>query len=157
MASFCAKKCSLISIDVYSTYNSSYLAIVEEMFHVNSSSNNAKCLKFYRRKVYNSLQEIATLAIIWEISDSNLETTRYSLKSGVSWIIWESWQHCNDYVNLSLIYLSLLKLQWHAKVCEETFHVWAVTCDQVCFFLFYWETRGKGCLIDLLYTSSARP
>ena len=123
MASFCAQKCSLISINVYSTYNSSYLAIVEEMFHVNSSSNNAKCLKFYRRKVYNSLQEIATLAIIWEISDSNLETTRYSLKSGVSWIIWESWQHCNDYVNLSLIYLSLLKLQWHAKVCEETFHV----------------------------------
>ena len=100
-----------------------YLAIVEEMFHVNSSSNNAKCLKFYRRKVYNSLQEIATLAIIWEISDSNLETTRYSLKSGVSLIIWESWQHCNDYVNLSLIYLSLLKLQWHAKVYKETFHV----------------------------------
>ena len=123
MASFCAKKCSLISIDVYSTYNSSYLAIVEEMFHVNSSSNNAKCLKFYRRKVYNSLQEIATLVIIWEISDSNLETTRYSLKSGVSWIIWESWQHWNDYVNLSLIYLSLLKLQWHAKVYKETFHV----------------------------------
>ena len=30
-----------------------------------------------------SLQEIATLAIIWEISDSNLETGRYSLKSGV--------------------------------------------------------------------------
>ena len=87
---FVPKKCSLISIDVYSTYNSSYLAIVEEMFHVNSSSNNAKCLKFYRRKVYNSLQEIATLAIIWEISDSNLETMRYSLKSGVSWIIWES-------------------------------------------------------------------
>ena len=32
----------------------------------------------------SSLQEIATLAIIWEISDSNLETGRYSLKSGVS-------------------------------------------------------------------------
>ena len=34
-----------------------------------------------------SLQEIATLAIILEISDSNLETGRYSSKSGVSLII----------------------------------------------------------------------
>ena len=41
----------------------------------------------------SSLQEIATLAIIREISDSNLETGRYGPKSGVSWIIRESWQH----------------------------------------------------------------
>ena len=41
----------------------------------------------------SSLQEIATLAIMWEISDSNLETGRHSLKSGVSRIIRESWQH----------------------------------------------------------------
>ena len=34
----------------------------------------------------SSLQEIATLAIIWEISDSNLETGRY----GPKWIIRES-------------------------------------------------------------------
>ena len=34
-----------------------------------------------------SLQEIATLAMILEISDSNLETGRYSSKSGVSLII----------------------------------------------------------------------
>ena len=40
------------------------------MFRVNSysSSNNAKYLKFYGGKV-----EIATLTIIQEISDSNLE------------------------------------------------------------------------------------
>ena len=38
----------------------------------------------------SSLQEIATLAIIWEISDSNLETGRYGPKSGVSRIIRES-------------------------------------------------------------------
>ena len=37
-----------------------------------------------------SLQEIATLAIIQEISDSNLDTGRYGTKSGVSWIIWDS-------------------------------------------------------------------
>ena len=59
----CAKKCSLIPINVYSTYlNSSYLAtlllklqwhtkICEETFHINSSSNNAKYLKFYGWKV----------------------------------------------------------------------------------------------------------
>ena len=41
------------------------------------------------------LQEIATLAIIQEISDSNLETGRYSPKSGVAWIMRESWQHCD--------------------------------------------------------------
>ena len=36
----------------------------------------------------SSLQEIAILAIIQEISDSNLETGRYSAKSGVSLIIY---------------------------------------------------------------------
>ena len=41
----------------------------------------------------SSLQEIATLAIIREISDSNLETGRYDPKSGVSQIIRESLQH----------------------------------------------------------------
>ena len=41
----------------------------------------------------SSLPEIAALAIIWEISDSNLETGRYGPKSGVSRIIRESWQH----------------------------------------------------------------
>ena len=41
----------------------------------------------------SSLQEIATLAIIREISDSNLETGRYGPKSGVSRIIRESGQH----------------------------------------------------------------
>ena len=35
----------------------------------------------------SSLQEIATLAIIGEMSDSNLETGRYGPKSGVSRII----------------------------------------------------------------------
>ena len=40
----------------------------------------------------SNLQEIATLVIIWEISDSNLETgrSRYGPKSGVSWIMRES-------------------------------------------------------------------
>ena len=38
----------------------------------------------------SSLQEVATLAIIQEISDSNLETGRHGPKYGVSWIIWES-------------------------------------------------------------------
>ena len=38
----------------------------------------------------SSLQEIATLAIIREISDSNLETERYGPKSGVSQVVQES-------------------------------------------------------------------
>ena len=46
----------------------------------------------------SSLQEIAILVIIWEISDSNLETGRYGPESGISRIIRESWQHwiCNS-------------------------------------------------------------
>ena len=43
-----------------------------------------------------SLQEIATLAIIQEISYSNLETGRYSPQSGVPRIIRENWQHCQQ-------------------------------------------------------------
>ena len=43
----------------------------------------------------SSLQKVTALAIIWEISDSNLETGRYGPKSGVSQIIWESRQHCS--------------------------------------------------------------
>ena len=39
----------------------------------------------------SSVQEIATLAIIWEV-DSNLDTGRYSPKSGVFRIIR---QHCH--------------------------------------------------------------
>ena len=42
----------------------------------------------------SSLQEITSLAIIRKISDSNLESGRYSSNSGVSPIIWESGQHC---------------------------------------------------------------
>ena len=42
----------------------------------------------------SSLQQIATLALIREISDSNIETRKYGPKSGVSWIIRKSWQQC---------------------------------------------------------------
>ena len=52
----------------------------------------------------SSLQEIATLAIIREISDSNLETGRYSPKFGVSRISRESWQHCCCDKTLGQIY-----------------------------------------------------
>ena len=41
----------------------------------------------------STLHQISTLAIIWEISDSDLEIGRYNLKSGVSRIIRESWEH----------------------------------------------------------------
>ena len=42
----------------------------------------------------SGLQEIATLAIIREILDSNLEIGRYGPKFEVSPIIQEGWQHC---------------------------------------------------------------
>ena len=99
MASFVPKM--LVDSDRrISHLNSSYLAtlllklhqwhtrIYEETIHVNSSSNKAKYLKFYGRKVEST--EIATLTIIREISDSNLETRRYGQKTGVSQIIQES-------------------------------------------------------------------
>ena len=66
--------------------------IYGETFHVTVAQTTQNIWKFMVGK--SSLQEIATLAIIREISDSNLETGRYSLKSGVSRIIRESWQHC---------------------------------------------------------------
>ena len=55
-----------------------------------------------------------TLAIIWKISDPNLETG--SLKSGVSWTIWKSWQHC---------------------------HCWAVKGNSVINFCFYYKQICK--------------
>ena len=51
------------------------------MFHVNSNANNAQYLKFCGRKFEST--EVVTLAIIREISDSNLETGRYGPKTGV--------------------------------------------------------------------------
>ena len=55
-------------------------------------SKNAKYLKFHCQKVEYTRN--GKLAIIREISDSNLETGRNGSKSGVSWIIWENWQPC---------------------------------------------------------------
>ena len=63
-----------------------------EMFYVYSSSNIAIIWNFMVGK--SILQEMATLVISRETSDSSLETGRCSPKSGVSQIIRESWQHC---------------------------------------------------------------
>ena len=57
----------------------------------------------------SSPQEIATLAIIREISDPDLETENYSPKSGVSWIIRESWQHY-----MWVVMELTLDLQWYS-------------------------------------------
>ena len=45
------------------------------------------------------LKKWQTLAIIREISYSNLETGRYGQKSGVSQIIQESWQQCSGHTS----------------------------------------------------------
>ena len=69
--------------------------VFEEMFDVNikvaQSMQNKLSWNF--RVKSSLLKKCQTLAIIWEISYSNLETGRFTLKSGASWIIWESWQH----------------------------------------------------------------
>ena len=68
--------------------------------------------------VKSSPQEIATLVIIREISDSNLETVRYGPKSGVSQIIQESWQRrwsqrcLNFLVILECISLSYVEYEY---------------------------------------------
>ena len=62
------------------------------MLRVNSS-NNAKYLKVYCRKV-KSTTEWQTFVNVWEISYSNLETMRYGPNSVVWRIIRESWQDC---------------------------------------------------------------
>ena len=93
------QKCSLIPIDVYSTsFSTLWLKlqwrtrIYGETFRVTVAQTTQNIWKLMVGK--SSVQEIATLAIIREISDSNLETGRYSPKSGVFRIIRESWQHC---------------------------------------------------------------
>ena len=64
----------------------------------------------------SSLQEIATLAVIREIPDSNLETSGYGPKSGVSRIIRKSWTwtrptYFNTQVReLGRLFLKLLSL-----------------------------------------------
>ena len=67
----------------------SYYTTNDVIGAVHSSSNNAKYLKCYDWKV-ESTRKLATLALIREISDANLETGGYSPKSGVSRINWES-------------------------------------------------------------------
>ena len=57
----------------------------------------------------SSPQEIATLAIIREISESNLETGTYGPKSGVSRIIQKSWQHY-----MQVVMELTLNLQWYS-------------------------------------------
>ena len=69
----------------------------------------------------SSLQEIATLAIIREISDSNLETGRYSPKSGVSRISRESWQHCCCDKTLGQIYPFFQEKKYQSNICLSFF------------------------------------
>ena len=66
------------------------------MFDVNSKiAQTMQCIWSYiflsQSQFYKKWK---TLAIIQEILDSNLETGKNGSKSGVSRIIWESWQPC---------------------------------------------------------------
>ena len=130
------QKCLLISIDVYSS-NSSYLAtlllklqwhtrIYEETFHVNSSSNNAKYLKFYGRKV-ESTRNSNFGDYPGDISHSNLETGRYGPNFKVSLIIRESWQHCRYWqcmiMGLNKIYARCVRNNCQKDSREAVVHI----------------------------------
>ena len=85
MTSF-VPKCLLIPIDVYSIIAWTLLLklqwhtrIYEETFHVDSSSNNVKYLKFCGRKVESTRN--CNFGNYGEISDSNLETGRYTVQN----------------------------------------------------------------------------
>ena len=88
---FCAKKSSLI-------LSSMYIAHKQFILYQNLWENVPAAAQTMQN-IWNfmvgktSVQEIAILAIIREVSDSNIETGRYSPKSGVCWIIQESWQY----------------------------------------------------------------
>ena len=72
-----------------------HTGVCEEMFDVNSTIAQTKQsiwkIPPSESRFYKKWQ---TMAIIREISDSNLETGRNGSKSGVSRIIRESWQPC---------------------------------------------------------------
>ena len=82
-------------------------------------------------RVYKKRQ---TLAIVWEISDSNLETGRYCLKSGVSWTIWKSWQHCHcwaDYEQICKKY-PWFNLNPFSQCCSKSL---------VCGWILWWPIK----------------
>ena len=69
-----------------------HTGVCEETFDVNSkiAQTTQSIWNFIVRK--SNLQEMANFGAYREISDSNLETGRNGSKSGVSWIMRESWQ-----------------------------------------------------------------
>ena len=94
---FCARKSSLI-------LSSMYIAHKQFILYQNLWENVPAAAQTMQN-IWNfmvgktSVQEIAILAIIREVSDSNIETGRYSTKSGVCWIIQESWQYWQSCIN----------------------------------------------------------
>ena len=79
----------------------------------------------------SSLQEIVPLAILLEISDSNLETGRYGQKSGASQFILESWQHCVQ----SCSSFSLEIITYQVDICRQTHRNLGVI------LLVHWTTK----------------
>ena len=73
-------------------YITMHTGVCEETFDVNSgiAQTTWNIWNFIVRK--SNLQQMANFGDYREISDSNLETERNGSKSGVSWIIRESWQ-----------------------------------------------------------------
>ena len=162
------QKCSLIPIDVYSTsFSTLWLKlqwrtrIYGETFRVTVAQTTQNIWKLTVGK--SSVQEIATLAIIREISDSNPETGRYSPKSGVFRIIRESWQHCITWellapgYGLRLITIKICLCVLNAKLIENpdvsgllSLHQWKMPLHWTRVILFkcgnIWSARWKSSL-----------
>ena len=58
-----------------------------EKFHVNSSSNNTKYLKFYGRKIKSTRNSKRSLAIIGEISGSTMADPDLEIRRGRGLVI----------------------------------------------------------------------
>lgn len=65
---------------------------------------------------------------------SNLQTGRYDLKSGVSWVLWESWQHCtqvNKHVNKPIQGSDQKDLEFYLVLWTSFPHIllaWIIAC-----------------------------
>ena len=80
-------------VRVYKKTFSVYIKIAQTMQNIWNSACEQRAWLFEILLSESLPKKWQTSGIIWEISYSNLETRRYSPKSGISRIIQESWQH----------------------------------------------------------------
>ena len=110
--------------------------VCEETFDVKST------IAQIRQNVWNFIvrKSNQTLAIIREVSDSNLETGRNGSKSGASRIIWESWQPC---------YHGNVMSHFSSLLCHKCYEIKLAVAKK----FFHWITRSWRKLLPWSRTS----